>query len=246
VRQYLCFSRGKRRPDGARKSRSELAAILLTGESNGSSLRKFLSFPRLPLFPPGDYTHGRWADLTSIAVNLGYWSQHGCAFRLSTMAWTPPMSRLGLRHHRAANLLDPYWPASKLSDQRWPIWWPWHSQMAVQVGPFLFRFVYLCWLGLRDGRRFSESRVSFEILRRGATPFCFRGVALTTRFSSCSSDWRLRGSQIHRRFIRRAHDAITVDGFPVKNQPKYPPSLDYLCNGPWGPAAICVFVRRIA
>ncbi len=48
------------------------------------------------------------------------------------------------------NLLDPIWPQTGLLELKWPIWAALHSQMSVNVGPFMFTFVYplLPWIGV--------------------------------------------------------------------------------------------------
>jgi uncharacterized membrane protein len=139
------------------------------------------------------------------------------------------------------NLLDLVWPATRLADQQWPIWVALHSQMSVQVGPFLLRFVYplLPWIGVMSFG-FGVSAV-FErtpttrdlILRRAGVALI--AALLVIRAIGVYGDpnpWEMQPAGI----------AATVMDF--LNTTKYPPSLDYLLMT-LGPAAIlCSYGRR--
>ncbi len=140
------------------------------------------------------------------------------------------------------NLLDAFWPASSLFDEKWPLWVALHSQMALRAGPFLFIFVYpvLAWVGVML-LGFGLSEV-FELpLDRRNAMMLRMGVALTVAF-----------------FLLRAVD-IYGDPNPWQMQPggtratimdflnttKYPPSLAFLLMT-LGPSAIfCALADRI-
>jgi uncharacterized membrane protein len=140
------------------------------------------------------------------------------------------------------NLLDTVWPASKLADEKWPIWVALHSQMTIQVGPFLLRFLYplLPWVGvmlLGFGVSWLFER---RAVRRDAT-LRWAGLAMTLGFLVVraigiygdSNPWQ----------VQPAGFAATVMDF--LNTTKYPPSLDYLLMT-LGPAAIlCSYAGRV-
>ncbi len=140
------------------------------------------------------------------------------------------------------NMLDPVWPASKLTDEGWPIWVALHSQMTMHVGPFLFRFAYplLPWLGVMT-LGFGISGVFEQPAPRRHIQLRRAGLALIAGFLV------LRGSDIYGDAnpwqIQSAGVIATVMDF--LNLTKYPPSLDYLFMT-LGPAAImCSFANRM-
>ena len=149
---------------------------------------------------------------------------------------------LGVAIVAGHNLLDPIWPASKLADQQWPLWVALHSQMAIQVGPFLFRFAYplLAWIGVM-ALGFGISGV-FELpAARRNTILLRAGVALTAGFLLVraivsygdSNPWQMQPA------------GMTATVMDFLNTTKYPPSLDYLLMT-LGPAAIlCSFADRM-
>jgi len=154
----------------------------------------------------------------------------------------PACLAIGLTLLAGHNLLDPVWPASKLTDQQWPLWVALHSQMALHAGPFLFRFAYplLPWIGVMS-LGFGISKV-FERPAPRRNSILFRaGLVLISAFLLIraagfygdSNPWQMQPAGI----------AATVMDF--LNTTKYPPSLDYLLMT-LGPAALlCSFADRI-
>jgi uncharacterized membrane protein len=150
---------------------------------------------------------------------------------------------LGVAIIAGHNLLDPIWPASKLADQQWPLWVALHSQMAIQVGPFLFRFAYplLAWIGVMS-LGFGISEVFEQPAARRNAILLRSGVALTAGFLLVRAivsygdpnPWQMQPA------------GMTATVMDFLNTTKYPPSLDYLLMT-LGPAAIlCSFADRIS
>jgi len=148
---------------------------------------------------------------------------------------------IGLAILASHNLLDPIWPASKLSDQQWPLWVALHSQMAFHAGPVLFRFAYplFPWVGVM-AFGFGLSQVFEQPPARRNTILLRAGLALTAGFFLIRV-FDLYGDpnpwQIH-------PAAMTATIMDFLNVTKYPPSLDYLLMT-LGPAAVlCSFADR--
>ncbi len=140
------------------------------------------------------------------------------------------------------NLLDPIWPASKLIDRHWPMWVALHSQMALPVGPFLFRFTYplLPWIGVMllgfgIASVFEQPSARRDLILRRAGMVLIAGFLLlrASHVYGDSNPWE----------VQAAGMAATAMDF--LNTTKYPPSLDYLLMT-LGPAAIvCSFADRL-
>jgi uncharacterized membrane protein len=148
---------------------------------------------------------------------------------------------IGLAIIACHNLLDLVWPHTSI-DQQWPIWVALHSQMSLQLGPFLFFFVYpvLPWIGVMS-LGFGISGVFEQTPERRNMILRLGGIALTLGFLL------LRTSQVYGEpnpwQIQPAGIAATVMDF--LNTTKYPPSLVYLLMT-LGPAALlCSFADRI-
>jgi len=140
------------------------------------------------------------------------------------------------------NLLDGFWPATRLFDEQWPLWVALHSQMALPVGPFLLIFIYplLPWVGVML-LGFGLAGI-FELPQVRCNALLLRiGMAVTVAF-----------------LVLRAFD-VYGDPNPWQAQPggttttvidflnttKYPPSLTFLLMT-LGPAAIlCAFADGI-
>jgi uncharacterized membrane protein len=193
-------------------------------------------------FSPGGITQAGGLVFTSMQVIWAIGASMvvlSCLQRLGRRACLFVALAIVLGH----NVLDPIWPASKLADQQWPLWVALHSQMSVQAGPFLFRFVYplLPWAGVMS-LGFGISRV-FELAPARRNVIVLRaGLAFTTGFVLVraigiygdANPWQLQPAGI----------AATVMDF--LNTTKYPPSLDYLLMT-LGPAAIlCSYADRMS
>jgi uncharacterized membrane protein len=149
---------------------------------------------------------------------------------------------LGLAIVAGHNLLDPIWPASKLLDQQWPAWVALHSQMALHLGPFLFRFAYplLPWIGVMS-LGFGISGVFEQTPARRDAILLRVGVALTAGFLLI----RMIGVYGDPNPWQAQPAGITATIMDFLNTTKYPPSLDYLLMT-LGPAAIlCSFAHRV-
>ena len=140
------------------------------------------------------------------------------------------------------NLLDPFWPASGLLDQQWPLWVALHSQMAHRAGPFLFLFIYplLPWVGVML-LGFGVAGV-FELSQNRRNAVLLRtGLALTAAFVLLRAfdsygdpnPWQLQPA------------GVTATIIDFINTTKYPPSLAFLLMTR-GPAAIvCALADRV-
>ena len=138
------------------------------------------------------------------------------------------------------NLLDPFWPANALFEER-PLWVALHAQMSFHAGPFQFVFIYpvLAWIGVMlVGFGVSEL---FELpaVRRNAV-LLRTGLALTVAFVL------LRTLDVYgdpnRWQLQAGGTTATVIDF--LNTTKYPPSLLFLLMT-LGPAAVlCALADR--
>jgi uncharacterized membrane protein len=121
-----------------RKSRSQLAQFLFTRGVWLILVEVFV------VSTSGTFTIGRVAQaggLVLVSMQV-IWAIGASMCILSGLQWLGRRAvfSIGLAIVVSHNLLDPIWPASKLSDQQWPLWVALHSQMAFHVGPVLFRF----------------------------------------------------------------------------------------------------------
>jgi len=140
------------------------------------------------------------------------------------------------------NLLDSFWPASKLFDQSWPLWVALHSQMAHSTGPFLFIFIYplLPWVGVMLLGFGVSSVFELPASRRNSMLLRF-GVALTAAFLV------LRAIDVYGdpNPWQRQPNGVVETFIDFLNTTKYPPSLLFLLMT-LGPAAIlCAFADRM-
>lgn len=225
---------------GARKSQSELARFLFTRGVWLILVEVLIVSTSASFSPFGTAAAG---GLVIISMQV-IWAIGASMVILSGLQWLGRRTcfAIGVAIVAGHNLLDPIWPASKIVDQHWPLWVALHSQMAVHVGPFLFRFVYplFPWLGVMT-LGFGVSGVFEQLPARRNTILFLSGVGLTAGFLLIralgiygdSNPWQMQP----------AGAGATVMDF--LNVTKYPPSLLYLLMT-LGPAAIlCSFADRI-
>ena len=140
------------------------------------------------------------------------------------------------------NLVDPYWPESKLLDESWPLWVSFHSPMSYRVGPFLILFSYplLPWTGVMLFGFGLAGLFELPPNRRNALLF-EAGIILTAIFVAIR--WfDIYGDPNHWRHHEEGIVATVID---FLNTTKYPPSLSFLLMT-LGPAAIvCSCTDRI-
>ena len=150
---------------------------------------------------------------------------------------------LGLAIVLGHNLLDPVWPASAALDQKtWPLWVSLHSQMAIQVGPFLFIVIYpvLAWIGVMLVGFGSSPLFELPEARRN-TLLLRTGLAITAAFVV------LRAIDVYGdpNGWQQQPGGLVSTALDFLNTTKYPPSLDFLLMT-WGPAAIlCALADRV-
>jgi len=132
------------------------------------------------------------------------------------------------------NLVDPVWPRTGLLEMNWPVWAALHSQMAHNVGPFMFVFIYPVWpwigvmllgCGVSSVFELPAGRRDSVLLKAGAV---MTASFIAIRFLGWYGDpnpwqWQERGL------------VATIMDF--LNTTKYPPSLDFLLMT-LGPAAM--------
>jgi uncharacterized membrane protein len=138
------------------------------------------------------------------------------------------------------NLLDLVWPASHLGDTQWPVWIALHSQMTVQAGPFLLRFVYplIPWIGVML-LGFGISGVFERSAGRRDRALRMAGLAIIAAFVLI----RAAGIYGDPNPWEAQPAGITATLMDFLNTTKYPPSLDYLLMT-LGPAAVlCSFAE---
>jgi uncharacterized membrane protein len=223
-----------------RKSRNELARFLFTRGVWLVMVEIFI-VSTLGTFSPGGIAQAGGRVFVSMQV---IWAIGASMVALSGLQWLGRRACLvlGIAIVAGHNLLDPIWPATKLADQQWPLWVALHSQMAVPVGPFLFRFAYplLAWIGVMS-LGFGISGVFEQPAARRDTILRRAGVALTAGFLLIRAvviygdpnPWQTQPA------------GITATVMDFLNTTKYPPSLDYLLMT-LGPAAIlCSFADRM-
>jgi uncharacterized membrane protein len=141
---------------------------------------------------------------------------------------------LGVAIVAAHNLLDSFWPASKLFDEQWPIWVSLHGPMAMRAGPYLFVFTYplIAWIGVMSlGFGFSELFAWPEERRNKI--LVRAGIAMTAAFLVLRV-FDGYGDPNHWQSQQAGLTATVIDFF---NTTKYPPSLLFLLMT-LGPAAM--------
>ncbi len=141
---------------------------------------------------------------------------------------------LGLVIVAGHNLLDRFWPASELLDEKWPLWVSLHAQMAVRAGPFLFLFAYpiVAWIGVML-LGFGVSEV-FEWPQERRNRILLRtGIAMTAAFLLLRAIDGY-GDPNHWQWQQAGLGSTVIDFF---NTTKYPPSLIFLLMT-LGPAAM--------
>jgi len=223
-----------------RKSRNELARFLFTRGLWLVMVEIFI-VSTLGTFSPGGIAEAGGRIFASMQV---IWAIGASMIALSGLQWLGRRAcfALGLAIVAGHNLLDPIWPASKLTDQQWPLWVALHSQMAIPVGPFLFRFAYplLPWMGVM-ALGFGISEIFEQPKARRDAIVLRAGAALTAGFLLLRAivgygdpnPWQMQPA------------GITATVMDFLNTTKYPPSLDYLLMT-LGPAAIlCSFADRL-
>ena len=223
-----------------RKSRNELARFLFTRGLWLVMVEIFI-VSTLGTFSPGGIAEAGGRIFASMQV---IWAIGASMVALSGLQWLGRRACfvLGIAIVAGHNLLDPIWPASKLTDQQWPLWVALHSQMAIPVGPFLFRFAYplLPWIGVM-ALGFGISEIFEQPKARRDAIVLRAGAALTAGFLLLRAivgygdpnPWQMQPA------------GITATVMDFLNTTKYPPSLDYLLMT-LGPAAIlCSFADRL-
>ena len=224
----------------ARKSRREMARFLFTRGLWLIFVEVFV-ISTLATFSPGGLAEAQGLVFVSMQV---IWAIGASMVVLSGLQWFGRRAcfALGVAIVLGHNLLDPIWPATRLADQQWPIWVALHSQMAVHLGPFLFRFVYplLPWAGVML-LGFGISEVFENPPARRNAILLRAGMALTAgfllvRMISLYGDpnpWQLQPG------------GAMATAMDFLNTTKYPPSLDYLLMT-LGPAALlCSVADRV-
>jgi len=224
----------------ARKSRGDLARFLFTRGVWLVMVEIFI-VSTLGTFSPGGIAEAGGRIFVSMQV---IWAIGASMVALSGLQWLGRRACfvLGIAIVAGHNLLDPIWPASKLVDQQWPLWVALHSQMAIPVGPFLFRFAYplLPWIGVM-ALGFGISEIFEQPAARRNTILLRAGAALTAGFLLLRAivgygdpnPWQMQPA------------GMTDTVMDFLNTTKYPPSLDYLLMT-LGPAAIvCSFADRM-
>jgi len=141
---------------------------------------------------------------------------------------------LGLVIVAGHNLLDRFWPASELFDEKWPLWVSLHAQMAVRAGPFLFLFAYpiLAWIGVML-LGFGVSEVFAWPQERRNRILLRTGIAMTAAFILLRAIDGY-GDPNHWKWQQAGAGSTAIDFF---NTTKYPPSLIFLLMT-LGPAAM--------
>jgi uncharacterized membrane protein len=140
------------------------------------------------------------------------------------------------------NLLDAFWPASKLFDEQWPLWVALHSQMAHAAGPFLLVFAYplLPWVGVMLFG-YGIAGVFEQPASRRNSILLTSGIALTAAFLVLRS-LDIYGDPNHWQWQPGGITATVID---FLNTSKYPPSLLFLLMT-LGPSAVfCAFADRM-
>jgi uncharacterized membrane protein len=164
------------------------------------------------------------------------WAIGASMIALSLLQW---MGRrtclvLGLAIVAGHNLLDGFWPASSLLEEKWPIWVSLHAQMAVRAGPFLFLFTYplTAWIGVML-LGFGISGIFAWPQERRNRILLRAGLAMTAAFLMLRA-LDGYGDPNHWQLQQAGLTATVIDFF---NTTKYPPSLLFLLMT-LGPAAI--------
>jgi len=141
---------------------------------------------------------------------------------------------LGLVIVAGHNLLDRFWPASELFDEKWPLWVSLHAQMAVRAGPFLFLFAYpiVAWIGVML-LGFGVSKVFAWPQERRNRILLRTGIVITAGFLFLRA-LDGYGDPNHWKWQQAGLGSTTIDFF---NTTKYPPSLIFLLMT-LGPAAM--------
>jgi uncharacterized membrane protein len=138
------------------------------------------------------------------------------------------------------NLLDRFWPANALFEER-PLWVALHAQMSFRTGPFQFIFIYpiLAWIGVMLVGFGASEIFEWPAARRNAV-LLRAGVVLTAAFVIMRAldvygdpnPWQLHPG------------GATATVIDFLNTTKYPPSLLFLLMT-LGPAAVlCALADR--
>ena len=225
---------------GARKSRSALARFLFT---RGVWLigAEWLVVSTATTFSPRGIADVGGLVLVPMQV---IWAIGASMVALSGLQWLGRRAcfALGVAIVAGHNLLDAFWPASRLLDEQWPLWVALHAQMAFRAGPFLFLFIYpvAAWAGVMLVG-FGVAGV-FELSRDRRNAVLLRaGVALTVAFLLLRV---LDGYGDPNRWQRQP-GGTTATVIDFLNTTKYPPSLAFLLMT-LGPASIlCALADRV-
>ena len=138
------------------------------------------------------------------------------------------------------NLVDPFWPANALFDER-PLWVALHAQMSFHAGPFQFAFIYpvVAWIGVMLVGFGASELFELPLERRNAV-LLRTGLALTAAFVL------LRAIDVYgdpNRWQLQAGGA-TATIIDFLNTTKYPPSLLFLLMTLLPAAVLCALADR--
>jgi uncharacterized membrane protein len=173
------------------------------------------------------------------------WAIGASMVALSLLQW---MGRracfvLGLAIVAGHNLLDSFWPVSRLLEEQWPLWVSLHSQMAARAGPYLFVFNYplIAWIGVMS-LGFGVSGVFTYPQERRNRILLLAGIAMTAAFLLLRT-FDGYGDPNHWQWQEAGLGATVID---FLNTTKYPPSLLFLLMT-FGPASmLCSVADKIA
>jgi uncharacterized membrane protein len=147
---------------------------------------------------------------------------------------------LGIAIVVSHNLLDPFWFANALFEER-PLWVALHAQMSFHAGPFQFVFIYpvLAWIGVMLVGFGASELFEMPAARRNAV-LLRTGLALTAAFVLLRTV-DVYGDPNHWQLQAGGVKATVID---FLNTTKYPPSLLFLLMT-LGPAAVlCALADR--
>jgi len=214
-----------------RKNRHELGLFLVTRGLWLIAIEVFVISTMLTFSPRGVPEIGGHIVLIMQVI----WAIGASMLALAALQYLGrgPCVATGLAIIAGHNLLDPFWPANALFEER-PLWVALHGQMSFVMGPFQLGFVYpvLPWIGVMLAG-FGVSAV-FELPAARRNALLFRaGLALTATFIVLRSigvygdpnSWQVQPG------------GVTATVIDFLNTTKYPPSLVFLLMT-LGPAAI--------